>query len=225
MIEAVLAHGADAGVAFDGDADRCLAVDATGAVIDGDHVLAILGIAMSERGTLRDNTVVATVMANLGFKLALSAAELNVVETGVGDRYVLEAMRDGNFSLGGEQSGHVIMSDFATTGDGVLTALHLLARMAETGRPLGELASVVTKFPQVLINVSGVDKSRVSSDQVLNSAIAAAEAQLAGAGRILLRPSGTEPVVRVMVEAATVEQADDVARSLAEVVQTSLALG
>ena len=225
LIEAVLAHGADAGVAFDGDADRCLAVDATGAVIDGDHVLAILGIAMSERGTLRDNTVVATVMANLGFKLALSAAELNVVETGVGDRYVLEAMRDGNFSLGGEQSGHVIMSDFATTGDGVLTALHLLARMAETGRPLGELASVVTKFPQVLINVSGVDKSRVSSDQVLNSAIAAAEAQLAGAGRILLRPSGTEPVVRVMVEAATVEQADDVARSLAEVVQTSLALG
>ena len=224
LIEAVQAHNADAGVAFDGDADRCLAVDSTGAVIDGDHVLAILGLAMSERGTLRDNTVVATVMANLGFKLALSEAALTVVETGVGDRYVLEAMREGNFSLGGEQSGHVIMSDFATTGDGVLTALHLLARVAETGRPLSELASVVTKFPQVLVNVSGVDKSRVATDETLAAAISQAEDQLAGAGRILLRPSGTEPVVRVMVEAATVEQADLVAHQLAQVVQTSLRL-
>jgi phosphoglucosamine mutase len=163
-------------------------------------------------------------MANLGFKLALSEAALTVVETGVGDRYVLEAMREGNFSLGGEQSGHVIMSDFATTGDGVLTALHLLARVAETGRPLSELASVVTKFPQVLVNVSGVDKSRVATDETLAAAISQAEDQLAGAGRILLRPSGTEPVVRVMVEAATVEQADLVAHQLAQVVQTSLRL-
>jgi phosphoglucosamine mutase len=225
LVEAVLSHGADAGVAFDGDADRCLAVDASGSIIDGDHVLAILGIAMSERGTLRENTVVATVMANLGFKKALSVAQLTVVETGVGDRYVLEAMREGNFSLGGEQSGHVIMSDFATTGDGVLTALHLLARVAETGRPLRELASIVTKFPQVLINVSGVDKSRVSTDQALADAVRLAEEQLAGAGRILLRPSGTEPLVRVMVEASTVEQADQTARELAAVVQTTLALG
>lgn len=224
LIEAVLSNGADAGVAFDGDADRCLAIDATGSVVDGDHVLAILGLAMRERGTLRQDTVVATVMANLGFKLALESAQLNVVETGVGDRYVLEAMRDGNFSLGGEQSGHIIMSDHATTGDGVLTALHVLARMAETGRSLHDLASVVTKFPQVLINVSGVDKSRVASDVDLAEAIAAAESELAGAGRILLRPSGTEPVVRVMVEAATAEQADAVARSLAQVVQTTLSL-
>lgn len=224
LIEAVLSNGADAGVAFDGDADRCLAIDATGLVVDGDHVLAILGLAMRERGTLRQDTVVATVMANLGFKLALESAQLNVVETGVGDRYVLEAMRDGNFSLGGEQSGHIIMSDHATTGDGVLTALHVLARMAETGRSLHDLASVVTKFPQVLINVSGVDKSRVASDVDLAEAIAAAESELAGAGRILLRPSGTEPVVRVMVEAATAEQADAVARSLAQVVQTTLSL-
>ena len=225
LIAAVREHGADAGVAFDGDADRCLAVDANGSVIDGDHVLAILGIAMRERGTLRENTVVATVMANLGFKLALQAAELNVVETGVGDRYVLEAMRDGNFSLGGEQSGHVIMSDHATTGDGVLTALHMLARMAETGRSLEDLASVVTKFPQVLINVAGVDKARAATDPVLAAAIAEAELQMAGAGRVLLRPSGTEPVVRVMVEAATAEQAEEIARSLADVVKTTLALG
>ena len=147
-----------------------------------------------------------------------------MIETGVGDRYVLEAMRDGNFSLGGEQSGHIIMSDHATTGDGVLTALHVLARMAETGRSLEDLASVVTKFPQVLINVAGVDKTRVATDAVLSAAIAEAESQMAGAGRVLLRPSGTEPVVRVMVEAATAEQADQIARSLADVVQTTLAL-
>ena len=177
-----------------------------------------------DHALFRENTVVATVMANLGFKLALQAVELTVIETGVGDRYVLEAMRDGNFSLGGEQSGHIIMSDHATTGDGVLTALHVLARMAETGRSLEDLASVVTKFPQVLINVAGVDKTRVATDAVLSAAIAEAESQMAGAGRVLLRPSGTEPVVRVMVEAATAEQADQIARSLADVVQTTLAL-
>ena len=215
-------HGADAGVAFDGDADRCLAVDAEGDVVDGDHVLAILGIAMRERGVLAHDTVVATVMANLGFKLALEEASLTVVETGVGDRYVLEAMREGGFVLGGEQSGHVILADHATTGDGTLTALHLLARLAQAGTSLRELASVVSKLPQVLLNVKGVDKSRVDSDEALQAAVAAAEAELGRTGRVLLRPSGTEPVVRVMVEAATAGQAEAVAERLADVVRSSL---
>ncbi|MFN8155801.1 MAG: phosphoglucosamine mutase [Candidatus Nanopelagicales bacterium] len=222
LIKAVREHGADAGVAFDGDADRCLAVDAEGDVVDGDHVLAILGLAMRERGVLAHDTVVATVMANLGFKLALEEASLTVVETGVGDRYVLEAMREGGFVLGGEQSGHVILADHATTGDGTLTALHLLARVAQTGSSLRDLASVVSKLPQVLLNVKGVDKSRVDSDEALAAAVAAAEAELGRTGRVLLRPSGTEPVVRVMVEAATAEQAEAVAERLADVVRSSL---
>jgi phosphoglucosamine mutase len=221
---AVVAHGADAGVAFDGDADRCLAVDAAGEVIDGDHALVILGIAMRERGVLVDDTVVATVMANLGFKLAAQEASLTVIETGVGDRYVLEAMREGGFVLGGEQSGHVILADHATTGDGTLTALHLLSRVAQTGSTLAELASSVQKLPQVLINVKGVDKARVTSEPALLAAVAEAESELGRTGRVLLRPSGTEPVVRVMVEAATAEQAQAVAERLADVVTATLAL-
>ncbi|MBI1376944.1 MAG: phosphoglucosamine mutase [Frankiales bacterium] len=219
---AVVAHRADAGVAFDGDADRCLAVDATGDVVDGDHVLAVLGIAMRERGTLAHDTVVSTVMANLGFRLAAQESGLTVVETAVGDRYVLEAMRAGGFVLGGEQSGHVILADHATTGDGVLTSLHLLARVAETGVPLRDLAGVVRKLPQVLVNVTGVDRTRVASEPALLDAVAAAEAELGRTGRVLLRPSGTEPVVRVMVEAATADQAASVAHALADVVRSSL---
>ncbi|HSN05721.1 MAG TPA: phosphoglucosamine mutase [Candidatus Angelobacter sp.] len=222
LVAAVRQHGADAGVAFDGDADRCLAVDGNGDVVDGDHVLAILGLAMRERGALAHDTVVATVMANLGFKLALQELELTVVETGVGDRYVLEAMREGGYVLGGEQSGHVILADHATTGDGVLTALHLLARVAESGRPLAELAGVVQKLPQVLLNVRDVDRSRVGTEPDLLAAVARAEEELGRTGRVLLRPSGTEPVVRVMVEAATAEQARDVAERLAEVVTATL---
>ncbi len=222
LVAAVAEHGADAGVAFDGDADRCLAVDEHGNVVDGDHVLAILGLAMRERGVLTHDTVVATVMANLGFKLALQTEDLTVVETGVGDRYVLEAMREGGFVLGGEQSGHIILADHATTGDGVLTALHVLARVAQTGRTLGDLASVVHKLPQVLLNVGGVDKGRVRTDPALLAAVAQAEVELGRTGRVLLRSSGTEPVVRVMVEAATAEQAADVAQRLADVVRTSL---
>jgi phosphoglucosamine mutase len=222
LIASVREHAADAGVAFDGDADRCLAVDARGEVVDGDHALAILGIAMRERGALAHGTVVATVMANLGFQLAAQEAGLTVVETGVGDRYILEAMREGGFVLGGEQSGHVILAEHATTGDGVLTALHLLARVAQTGRPLADLAAVVQKLPQVLLNVPDVDKSRVTSDPVLLAAVGEAEAELGRSGRVLLRSSGTEPVVRVMVEAATPEQARDVAERLAEVVKTTL---
>ncbi len=222
LVAAVREHSADAGVAFDGDADRCLAVDGNGDVVDGDHVLAILGLAMRERGVLTHDTVVATVMANLGFKLALQEAELTVVETGVGDRYVLEAMRDGGYVLGGEQSGHVILADHATTGDGVLTALHLLARVAESGRSLAGLAGVVQKLPQVLLNVRDVDRSRVGTEPQLLAAVAEAEAELGRTGRVLLRPSGTEPVVRVMVEAATADQARDVAERLARVVTATL---
>jgi len=220
--EAVLEHGADAGFALDGDADRCLAVDHTGTVVDGDQLMAILAVDLHERGLLAHDTVVATVMSNLGFLHAMQASGIHVHQTAVGDRYVLEAMRDGGFVLGGEQSGHVILADHATTGDGTLTALHLLARVAQTGRPLAELAGVVVKLPQVLLNVRDVDRSRVDSDLELQSAVAAASADLGRTGRVLLRPSGTEPVVRVMVEAATAEQAREVAERLADVVRATL---
>lgn len=224
LIEAVREHGADAGIAHDGDADRCLAVDADGNVVDGDHILAILAEGMRDAGTLAGGAVVATVMANMGFKLAMESAEITIVETGVGDRYVLEAMRAGGYVLGGEQSGHVVMTDHSTTGDGMLTGLHLLARVAQTGRPLADLAAAVTKFPQVLLNVSGVDKSRIDSAEAVAAAVASAETALAGQGRVLLRPSGTEPVVRVMVEAPTQEQASAIAEEIADVVRAELAL-
>lgn len=222
--QAVLEQGADVGIAHDGDADRCLAVDATGAVVDGDQILAVLALALREAGRLPGDTVVATVMSNLGFTLAMQREGLTVVQTPVGDRYVLEAMRAGGFGLGGEQSGHVILLEHATTGDGLLTALQLLSRVAATGRPLAELAGVVERLPQVLVNVRGVDKSRAGTDPELQAAVAVAEAELGETGRVLLRPSGTEPLVRVMVEAATAEQARAVADRLAGVVQERLAL-
>ncbi|MCW2764048.1 MAG: phosphoglucosamine mutase [Nocardioides sp.] len=222
---AVLEHGADAGFALDGDADRCLAVDAEGNVVDGDQILGILAISMALSGQLVKNTVVSTVMSNLGFTRAMKAAGIGVRQTKVGDRYVLEAMRSSGYTLGGEQSGHVIMSDYATTGDGILTALHVLERMAATGETLGSLASVVTRFPQVLVNVPGVDKSRADEDAVLAAAVAEEEAALGETGRILLRPSGTEALVRVMVEAPTQVEAQAVAARLAEVVRTRLSLG
>ncbi len=222
--QAVIAHGADAGFAFDGDADRCLAVDGLGELVDGDQILAILALALKEQGRLVNDTVVATVMSNLGFVQAMSAAGVAVVQTAVGDRYVLEAMRASGFNLGGEQSGHVIMSDHATTGDGVLTALSIAARIVSSGRTLADLASVMTRLPQVLVNVPGVDKSRASTDADVAAAVAEATAELDGTGRVLLRPSGTEPLVRVMVEAATSAQADEVARRLAAVVGKALAL-
>lgn len=222
--KAVVEFGADAGFAFDGDADRCLAVGASGEVVDGDQILAVLAVAARDAGHLRDDTVVATVMSNLGFVKAMEEAGITVVQTAVGDRYVLEAMRAGDFSLGGEQSGHVIMSDHATTGDGVLTAIHVAARMVSSGRSLAELASVMTRLPQVLVNVPDVDKSRADTDPVLQGEVALAEARLGSSGRVLLRQSGTEPVVRVMVEAQTHEQAAEVAEHLAGVVRTTLAL-
>jgi phosphoglucosamine mutase len=220
--EAVRAHQADAGIAHDGDADRCLAVDASGTVIDGDQILAVLALSMREAGVLAEDTVVATVMSNLGFRLAMEREGVRVVETAVGDRYVLEAMKAGGFSLGGEQSGHVILLEHATTGDGVLTALHLLGRAAATGKPLGELAAVMTRQPQVLVNIQDVDKSRVDSSEQVAEAVASAKAELGASGRVLLRPSGTEPLVRVMVEAPTREQATKVADHLAASVRAAL---
>jgi phosphoglucosamine mutase len=216
---AVREAGADAGIAHDGDADRCLAVDASGQVVDGDQILAVLAIALKAEGRLTGNTVVATVMSNLGFRHAMRSAGIKIVETPVGDRYLIAAMLDGKFVLGGEQSGHIIMLDHATTGDGMLTGLHLLAETARQGRPLAELASVMTRYPQVLINVPGVDKKRVTSSPALTDAVTAAEAELGDAGRVLVRPSGTEPAVRVMVEAEDAGQADQLARRLADAIR------
>lgn len=221
---AVLEHGADFGIAHDGDADRCLAVDATGTVVDGDQIMGIMALALKDAGRLRDDTLVVTVMSNLGLKLAMQREGVQLVETKVGDRYVLAGMKYGDYSLGGEQSGHVIFSDFATTGDGVLTGLQIGARMAATGKSLAELAAVMERLPQVLINVKGVDKSRAATDPELQAAVEAAEARLGETGRVLLRPSGTEPVVRVMVEAADESVARREAEDLAAVVQRELAL-
>ncbi|MEU6545597.1 phosphoglucosamine mutase [Streptomyces sp. NPDC046859] len=219
---AVVEHGADLGVAHDGDADRCLAVDHTGDEVDGDQILAVLALAMRERSVLRSDTVVATVMSNLGFKLALEREGLKLVQTSVGDRYVLEEMKEHGYALGGEQSGHVIILDHATTGDGTLTGLLLAARVAQTGRSLRELAGVMDRLPQVLINVPDVDRSRVSTSAELSAAVTEAERELGATGRVLLRPSGTEPLVRVMVEAADIEQAQSVAGRLADVVKSAL---
>jgi phosphoglucosamine mutase len=221
---AVVEHGADAGFGLDGDSDRCLAVDHEGNIVDGDQILAVLALALRDQGLLVKDTVVATVMSNLGFVRAMKDAGVGVRQTKVGDRYVLEAMRVSGYSLGGEQSGHVILSHYATTGDGILTALKVLERMAATGQSLQELAGVMTRLPQVLVNVPDVDKARTDEDAVLAAALAEEEAALGDTGRILLRPSGTEALVRVMVEAPTSEIANDVANRLADVVKAQLAL-
>ena len=221
---AVVEHGAHAGIAHDGDADRCLAVAGDGSVIDGDQIMVVLALAMKDAGRLPKDTLVATVMSNLGLKLALEREGVTVVQTAVGDRYVLEEMKASGYGLGGEQSGHLVLAEHATTGDGALTGLQLMARVASTGKPLGELAAVMTRLPQVLINVKGVDRAAVASSVELGTAVREAEAELGATGRVLLRPSGTEPVVRVMVEAATEERARAVAERLAGVVGTALAL-
>lgn len=223
LAETVVRLGADVGIAHDGDADRCLAVDAQGNVVDGDQIMAILAVAMKERGTLVDDTLVATVMSNLGLHRAMEAHGIRVLQTGVGDRYVLEAMNEGGYSLGGEQSGHVIMSDFATTGDGLLTGLHVVAEMARQRKTLAELASLMTVYPQVLVNVRGVDRDGVA-DEGVQAAVAASTAELGDSGRVLLRASGTEPLVRVMVEAASEDVARAHADRLADVVRERLAL-
>jgi len=223
LFAAVVKHGADLGIAHDGDADRCLAVDADGNFVDGDQILAILASGRKRNGALVGNTVVATVMSNLGFNIAMKELEIEVIAAAVGDRYVLEEMRAGGFTIGGEQSGHVVLSEFATTGDGVLTALHLMSEMKATGKSMSELAAIVNRLPQVLINVPNVDKASVSKAAV-SDAVAKLEQELGSTGRILLRPSGTEPLIRVMVEAATADQAQKVAEELAGVVATHCAL-
>jgi phosphoglucosamine mutase len=220
---AVVSAGAQAGFAFDGDADRVLAVDAQGNVVDGDQILAVLAIAFHETGQLPGGRVVATVMSNLGFLRAMRAAGIDVVPADVGDRHVLETMRANGARLGGEQSGHLVLSEYATTGDGLLTALKVAGRMVATASSLAHLASVVTRLPQVLVNVPDVDKTRSGSDPDVLAAVSAAESELGDSGRVLLRPSGTEPVVRVMVEAATRHQAERVADRLASVVRARLA--
>lgn len=220
---AVVEHGADVGIALDGDADRLIAVDHTGNVVDGDHVIAVCADDLRRRGRLAHDTVVVTVMTNLGFRLAMNRAGIEVVETAVGDRYVLEALAEGGFSLGGEQSGHVIFADHATTGDGILTAVALLDVVARDGRPLAEIATAaMTSLPQVLVNVTVADRvpdvaARLADD------IERVEAVLGDTGRVLVRASGTEPLIRVMVEAATEHEAHSAADQLAEVVRRRFA--
>ena len=221
---AVVEHGADVGIAHDGDADRTLAVDATGAIVDGDQIMAILAVAAKARGDLSRNTLVATVMSNLGLKIAMKQAGIEMIETKVGDRYVLEVIREGGYTLGGEQSGHLIFARHATTGDGILTGLQLLAQMASTGKSLQELASAMKVYPQVLINVPDVDKSKVNSDPELQKVVQEAKSELGETGRVLLRASGTEPLVRVMVEAQDAGTAQSWAERIARVVEKQLKL-
>ncbi|MDQ3453918.1 MAG: phosphoglucosamine mutase [Actinomycetota bacterium] len=221
LIRTVLATGADLGVAHDGDADRCLAVDHAGREVDGDAILAICALALHDSGRLKGDTVVATVMSNLGLHHAMRAAGITLRTTPVGDRYVLEQLNRDGLSLGGEQSGHMIFREHATTGDGLLTALALMSRMRATGKGLAELATVLRRLPQVLVNVKVSDKLAVASSEEVAEAVNSAQDELGDSGRILLRPSGTEHLVRVMVEAPTQQQADEIAHRLAAVVSAS----
>jgi phosphoglucosamine mutase len=223
LAKAVVEQGADVGIAHDGDADRCLAVDKNGNTVDGDQIMAILAVSLKERGLLKENTLVTTVMSNLGLSIAMAEHGITMRETAVGDRYVLEALEKFGLNLGGEQSGHVIMSDFATTGDGILTGLQLVAVMAKSGKSLAELASLMTVYPQVMVNVRGVKHNSLGNDKVIAAAVIDAEDFLGETGRVLLRPSGTEPMVRVMVEAEEQTTADRIAHELAEVVRKRLA--
>ncbi len=221
---AVRLTGADLGIAHDGDADRCLAVDAEGNVVDGDQIMAILAVSLQRRGRLAHDTIAVTTMSNLGLRVAMAEHGIRIVETAVGDRYVLEAMGEHGLSLGGEQSGHIIFSDYATTGDGILTGLQLGAEIARTGRSLAELASVMTVYPQVLVNVRGVAHHALHDDEVVADAVRRHEAALGDDGRVLLRPSGTEPLVRVMVEARDQAEAERIAEELAGIVRDRLRL-
>ena len=219
---AVLEHGADLGIAHDGDADRCLAIDATGAEVDGDYILSILAKSFKSRGMLKGNTVVGTVMSNLGFMHSMKDAGIDVVTTAVGDRYVLETMLEKDYAIGGEQSGHVIMRDYANTGDGILTALQLIQEIVRTGKTLAELAASMVRFPQVLINVKDVAKEKLDGSAVIAAAVKKAQDELGSNGRVLLRASGTEALVRVMVEAQSDNIATNIAQQLADVVKGEL---
>lgn len=219
---AVVAHRADLGLAHDGDADRCLAIDADGNLIDGDHIMVVLATAMHEAGELASKTLVTTVMSNLGLHLAMRSAGITVRTTGVGDRYVVEELRAGDYSLGGEQSGHIVMPALGSTGDGIVTGLRLMTRMVQTGSSLAELAAAMQTLPQVLINVTVADKDSAAAAPAVQTALGQAEAELGDTGRILLRPSGTEPMIRVMVEAPEREIAQRVATRVAEAVSHAL---
>ncbi|OMC43556.1 phosphoglucosamine mutase [Mycobacterium sp. IS-1264] len=215
---AVIDHRADLGLAHDGDADRCLAIDANGELVDGDAIMVVLAHAMQEAGELASNTLVTTVMSNLGLHLAMRSAGITVRTTAVGDRYVLEALRAGEYSLGGEQSGHIVMPALGSTGDGIVTGLRLMTRMVQTGKSLADLASQMQTLPQVLINVEVADKAAAAAAPAVQAAVERAKAELGDTGRILLRPSGTEPMIRVMVEAPEVDVARHVATQVAEAV-------
>ncbi len=219
----LLRTGADVGLAHDGDADRLIAVDERGGLVDGDAILAIAALDERARGGLPTGTVVTTVMTNLGFRRAMAAHGIEVVQTAVGDRYVLEAMQAGGHTLGGEQSGHIIFLDRATTGDGLLTALRLLSVMASSGRPLSALAGVLQRLPQVLVNVRVADRAGLAGSAEVAAAVRAEQARLDGRGRVLVRASGTEPLVRVMVEADTPQEAEAVAGRLAGLIERTLA--
>ncbi len=222
LAAAVLEHGADAGLAFDGDADRCLAIDGDGQPLDGDQILAVLASQLKRANKLAGDTVVVTVMSNLGFHDAMRESGITVIETPVGDKHVYAAMRDGGYILGGEQSGHIIQMGHATTGDGVLTGLHLLAAVNSIGVSVSAAGKMMNRYPQVLINVRG-NKDRAMADPALAEAVSAARSTLGGAGRVLLRPSGTEPVIRVMVEARQSDLAEQVAGQLADAVRLAMA--
>jgi len=218
----VVEVGADLGIAHDGDADRCLAIDAQGNVIDGDFIMAILAADMHSRGVLKNSTVVGTVMSNLGFMKAMSGLGINVETTAVGDRYVLEKMIADGHALGGEQSGHIILREHANTGDGVLTALHLMQAMKVSGKSLAQLSEVMVRFPQVLINVPDVKKDQLPTAEKLNQHIKAKSEEFGDKGRILVRASGTEALVRVMVEAETTTDAEQIANEIASLVRSEL---
>ncbi|WP_339148444.1 MULTISPECIES: phosphoglucosamine mutase [unclassified Sutcliffiella] len=222
LAELVLEKGADIGLAFDGDGDRIIAVDEKGQIVDGDQIMFICAKYLSEQGRLRHNTVVSTVMSNLGFYKALEANNVETKQTAVGDRYVVEEMKNGNYLLGGEQSGHIIFLDYNTTGDGMLTGLQLVNIMKLTKKSLSELAGEMTKFPQLLVNIKVTDKHRVTENEKVKAVIEAVEAEMNGNGRILVRPSGTEPLVRVMAEAPTQEQCDEYVERIAAVVRTEM---
>ena len=221
MRAAVIAHHADLGLAHDGDADRCLAVDADGELVDGDTIMVVLALGMKEAGELASDTLVATVMSNLGLHLAMRAAGVTVRTTGVGDRYVLEELRAGDYSLGGEQSGHIVMPALGSTGDGIVTGLRLMTRMVQTGSSLATLAAAMQTLPQVLINVEVADKAAAAAAPTVQTAVAQAECELGDTGRILLRPSGTEPLIRVMVEAADEDMAQRLATTVADAVSAA----
>lgn len=221
----VVKHGAHLGLSFDGDADRLIAVDETGALLDGDHILCICGSMLKEQGLLKNNLIVTTVMSNFGFFRSLEQMNIQSLTTGVGDRYVMEAMRDGGYNFGGEQSGHIIFLDHNTTGDGILSGLKLAETMLASGKKLSELKQMMTQYPQILINIKGVDKSKLQDDQTINEAIVAAEQQLGSDGRVLVRPSGTEDLVRVMVEGPDEAEITSIANKLATTVEERLKIG